>query len=124
MTAAALQLPNFLAPELGMGLAIAAFGFAQGLAAAPMLAVLPELCPAESRRFGATGLAALLRLAERVGSMLGPMLAAGLVLHVGYGPAISVIGMVSAAAALGFLLLMIDSTRGGMFPVKRSGEDG
>lgn len=114
LTALALQLPRFLAPELGMALAIALFGLAQGLAAAPMLAVLPDLCPAESRRFGATGLAALLRLAERVGSVLGPMLAAALVLRLGYGQAIGVIGMVSAATALGFLAVMLHSTRNGM----------
>ncbi len=55
---------RLMAPELGMAVAIALFGLAQGLAAAPMLAVLPDLCPEESRRYGATGLAALLRLAD------------------------------------------------------------
>lgn len=114
LTALALQLPRVLAPELGMGLAIAVFGFAQGLAAAPMLAVLPDLCPEESRRFGATSLAALLRLAERVGSVLGPMLAAALVLRLGYVSAIGVIGVISAATAIGLLLAMLISTRGGM----------
>jgi predicted MFS family arabinose efflux permease len=114
LTALALQLPWALAPELGMGLAIAVFGFAQGLAAAPMLAVLPDLCPEESQRFGATGLAALLRLAERIGSVLGPMLAAALVLRLGYASAIGVIGAISAVSAVGLLLAMLASTRGGM----------
>lgn len=41
LTGVALQLPGLFSPELGMALAIALFGLAQGLAAAPMLAVLP-----------------------------------------------------------------------------------
>jgi MFS family permease len=96
-----------------MGLAIALFGFAQGLAAAPMLAVLPDLCPGSSRRFGATGLAALLRLAERVGSVIGPLLAAALVLRLGHPAAIAALGLVSATTAGMFLFLMLVSTSGG-----------
>jgi predicted MFS family arabinose efflux permease len=119
LTGVALYLPGLFAPELGMALAIALFGLAQGLAAAPMLAVLPELCPEESRRFGATGLAALLRLAERVGSVIGPLLAAALVLRLGHAEAIAAIGMVSATTALAFLLLMLASTRGGRVLVDR-----
>lgn len=107
LTGLALALPGLLPPELGMALAIAAFGLAQGMAAAPMLAILPELCPEESRRYGMTGLAALLRLAERVGSVIGPLLAAALVLRLGHSPAIGAIGAVSAASAAVFLLLML-----------------
>jgi predicted MFS family arabinose efflux permease len=116
LTGVALQLPGLFAPELGMALAIALFGLAQGLAAAPMLAVLPDLCPRESRRYGATGLAALLRLAERVGSVIGPLLAATLVLGLGHADAIGAIGVVSAVTAVAFLLLMLVSTRGGRLP--------
>ncbi len=113
LTGTALYLPGLFSPELGMALAIALFGFAQGLAAAPMLAVLPDLCPAESRRYGATGLAALLRLAERVGSVIGPLLAAALVLRLGHADAIAAIGLFSLATALAFLLLMLLMTRAG-----------
>jgi predicted MFS family arabinose efflux permease len=113
LTGAALHLPGLFAPELGMALAIALFGLAQGLAAAPMLAVLPDLCPDECRRHGATGLAALLRLAERVGSVVGPLLAAALVLRLGHAEAIAAIGLLSAGTALAFLLLMLlSATRG------------
>jgi len=113
LTGLALQLPGHMAAELGMGLAIALFGFAQGLAAAPMLAVLPDLCPGPSRHHGATGLAALLRLAERIGSVIGPLLAAALVLRLGHPAAIAALGLVSATTAGVFLLLMLVSTSGG-----------
>lgn len=113
LTGAALSLPQLFGPALGMALAIAGFGLAQGLAAAPMLAVLPDLCPAESQRYGATGLAALLRLAERVGSVLGPLIAAALALRFGYGDAIALIGLFSAVTALAFVVLLLGSTSGG-----------
>ncbi len=113
LTGAALSLPQIFGPALGMALAIAGFGLAQGLAAAPMLAVLPELCPVESQRYGATGLAALLRLAERVGSVLGPLIAAALALRFGYGDAIAFIGLFSAVTALAFVALLLGSTSGG-----------
>jgi predicted MFS family arabinose efflux permease len=119
LSGAALHLPGLLAPELGMALAIGLFGLAQGLAAAPMLAVLPDLCPDESRRHGATGLAALLRLAERVGSVIGPLLAAALVLRLGHADAIAAIGLLSAATALAFLLLMLLSATGGKLQMFR-----
>jgi predicted MFS family arabinose efflux permease len=113
LTGLALQLPGHMAPEIGMGLAIAIFGFAQGLAAAPMLAVLPDLCPGPSRHYGATGLAALLRLAERIGSVIGPLLAAALVLRLGHPAAIAALGLISATTAAVFLVLMLVSTGGG-----------
>ena len=114
VTGAALALPAAMSPELGMAIAIGVFGLAQGSAAAPMLAILPDICPKESQAFGTTGLSALLRLAERTGSVIGPLLAAALALQLGYVTAIGVIGIVSAGTAAVFLLLMlVFSTRSG-----------
>lgn len=106
LTGVALVLPELFEPGPGVALAIALFGFAQGIASAPMLAVLPQLCPEEVRIFGPTSLASLLRLSERIGSVLGPLLAAFLAVRLGFVDAIAAIGLLSALSAVIFLAMV------------------
>ncbi len=102
LTGGALLAVTAVEPRDGMAIAIGAFGLAQGLASAPMLALLPILCPVEARRYGETNLVGLLRLAERIGSVIGPLLAATVIATSGYTTTIAVIGGLSAATALLF----------------------
>lgn len=102
ITGAALYGGTLLSPTVGVPLAVAVFGLAQGIASAPMLAILPQLCPSEAERYGSTSLVGLLRLSERVGSVVGPLLATSLIATGGYSYAIVTIGAVSAGAALIF----------------------
>jgi MFS family permease len=67
--------------------AIVVIGLSHGLASAPMLAVVPELCPG---------------LAQRIGSILGPVVAASLAALFGFTTAIGVIGTMSLVAAAGY----------------------
>lgn len=106
LTGVALLAPQLYAPGLAMALAISGFGLAQGIASAPMLAALPQLCPNEVDNYGMTSLTGLLRLSERVGSVIGPLLAAFLTLHLSHVDAIASIGLLSALSALLFLIFV------------------
>jgi hypothetical protein len=101
-TGAGLLAACVLPAEAGVPVAIIATGLSQGLASAPMLAVVPELCPGLVARFGVATLYGYLRLGERLGSILGPVLAATLVGLFGFTTAIAVIGAISLVATLGY----------------------
>ncbi|MEM7442340.1 MAG: MFS transporter [Pseudomonadota bacterium] len=93
--------------DLMIPITIGLFGLAQGVASAPMLAIIPHICPAETKNFGLTSLVALLRLTERIGSVVGPFLAAFLVVGLGYVAAIATIGIISAATAVIFVVVTV-----------------
>jgi hypothetical protein len=86
-------------PVMGFLVAIAAYGVAQSLSAAPLLSVVPDLCPRESRLFGPASLFAYVRLFERFGSIAGPLLAAALSVAVGPVQAVVWIGGICAVTA-------------------------
>ncbi|MDO9502509.1 MFS transporter [Falsiroseomonas sp.] len=99
----ALLLPLWLEREVALPLAIIGTGLAQGLAAAPMLAIIPGL----SLMRGAPSSAAMLsflRLGERFGSVIGPPAAAAL-LALGTGQeTMLALGVLSLATAIGYAL--------------------
>lgn len=105
LTGVALVGPHLMQGDLVIAAAIGLFGLAQGIASAPMLAIIPQICPAEVQLYGVTGLTGLLRLTERIGSVIGPLLAAVLIVGLGYAAAIAIIGVVSALSALTFLIV-------------------
>lgn len=90
----------FLPATIAIPIAIAVTGLAQGLASAPMLAVLPETCPALVERLGLPTLYGYVRFGERIGSIAGPLLAAGLAAAFGFTAATAAIGAISLAATL------------------------
>ncbi|MEX0758003.1 MAG: MFS transporter, partial [Tistlia sp.] len=102
LTGIALIAVTTVDPRDGMAVAVGVFGLAQGIASAPMLALLPVLCPAEARLYGETSLVSLLRLSERVGSVIGPLLAATMIATTGYNATIAVIGGLSVVTAMLF----------------------
>jgi len=89
-----------LDPATGLLVAIACYGVAQSLSAAPLLSVVPDLCPREAALHGPAALFAQVRLFERVGSIAGPMLAAGLTVAVGPVWTVVWIGAVCAAGSV------------------------
>ena len=97
----ALLLPLWLERDIALPLAIIGTGFAQGLAAAPMLAIIPSL----SLIRGAPNSAAMLsflRLGERFGSVIGPPAAAAL-LVLGTGrETMLALGVLSLVTAIGY----------------------
>lgn len=101
----------FLDPAAAVLISIMVFGLCQGLAAAPMLAIVPEICPEESRKLGPATLFGYLRLGERIGSMAGPFIAAGLIAAVGYADAILSLGAISTVAAVIYAIIHYTSRR-------------
>jgi predicted MFS family arabinose efflux permease len=106
----ALLLPLWLDGDIALPLAIIGTGLAQGLAAAPMLAIIPGL----SLLPGAPNPAAMLsflRLGERFGSVIGPPAAAAL-LVLGTGrETMLALGVLSLATAIGYGLSLAISVR-------------
>lgn len=106
----ALLLPLWLDGDIALPLAIIGTGLAQGLAAAPMLAIIPGL----SLLPGAPNSAAMLsflRLGERFGSVIGPPAAAAL-LVLGTGrETMLALGVLSLATAIGYGLSLAMSAR-------------
>jgi len=95
----ALLLPLVLPLAVAVPVAIAVVGLAQGVASAPMLAVVPALCPALVARVGVAPLYGYLRVGERIGSIAGPLVAAGLAAAAGFTAAVAVLGAVSLVSA-------------------------
>jgi predicted MFS family arabinose efflux permease len=106
----ALLLPLWLEKDMALPLAIIGTGLAQGLAAAPMLAIIPSL----SSMHGAPNSAAMLsflRLGERFGSIIGPPAAAAL-LALGSGQqTMLMLGVISLSTAIGYALSLAIQAR-------------
>ena len=100
-----LLLPA-LSDDLDMiTLAIVMLGLSHGLSASPQLAMIPDLCWTECRNLGQTNVLAFLRLAERVGSVVGPLLAAAFIPLYGYTGAVIALGVVVLGMSVVFALL-------------------
>jgi predicted MFS family arabinose efflux permease len=105
-SSAGLLLSLVLPPALALPLGIAAIGLSQGLASAPMLVVVPELCSVEAtRHLGVATLFGYLRFGERIGSIVGPLLTAALVELFGFTYAAAALGVISLAATLAYAAL-------------------
>jgi predicted MFS family arabinose efflux permease len=98
---------------LGGGLAAAAlsmilFGAAQALISAPQLVLVGDVARAGGRPGAAampeSVVIAIFRLVERLGAMIAPALAAGLAMAYGYRAALVGIGLLTAVAAVLFLV--------------------
>ncbi len=84
---------------------IVLLGISHGLSASPQLAMIPDVCWTECRNIGQTNVLAFLRLAERVGSVVGPLLAAAFIPLYGYTGAIVALGVVVLGMSMVFALL-------------------
>lgn len=116
-----LLLP-VLGIELGMLAAVTALGLGHGLGSAPMLAAVPALC-GEQDRGAAALLLGFLRSGERLGSILGPMIAAMLVAGAGPQSAVFWLGMIPGAGAV-LLLLVALLSPGRSLVSTRTGDGG
>ena len=99
----ALLLPLWLEKDTALPLAIVGTGLAQGLASAPMLAIIPTL----SSILGAPSSAVMLsflRLGERFGSVIGPPAAAALLALSSGQQTMLALGVISLATSVGYAL--------------------
>ena len=108
---------GLLIPAIGEGirpviLTVLCLGLAQGLSASPQLAVIPEVCWIECRTLGQTNVLAMVRLLERIGSVVGPVAAALLMPAYGATGAIVILGGVVLVTALIFVVLSFTYSSG------------
>jgi MFS family permease/HAMP domain-containing protein len=99
--------------QVGALIAVVLLGFGQAFSTAPLIALIPELCAAEAKSTGPTALLGILRVVERIGSVLGPLLAALVVGYYGYEVAAQTIGIIVAVCAvlLGLVLAFWSPSR-------------
>lgn len=83
-------------------IAIVALGVSHGLSASPQLALIPDICWTECHAWGQTNVLAFVRTVERVGSTLGPILAAAFIPLWGVTGAVVGLGAVVLAMAVVF----------------------
>jgi predicted MFS family arabinose efflux permease len=117
-TAGVLFVP-VLGVEAGMLVAVSALGLGHGLGSAPMLAAVPAMCAGPDGRRNSAILLGFLRSGERIGSMLGPMIAAGLVAGAGSQHALFWLGMIPGAAAILLAVVGLLSPGRGLVPPAR-----
>ncbi len=114
----AAAIPFLGGGEFGVLLAVVTLGLGHALGTAPLIAMIPEVCAEEVKELGQTALLGILRVVERVGSVLGPLAAASLATLYGYETAAQIIGaIVAGSAVLLWLLLMIGRAAASKTPV-------
>lgn len=99
----ALLLPLWLEKDTALPLAIIGTGLAQGLASAPMLAIIPTLSSILGPPNSAVMLS-FLRLGERFGSVIGPPAAAALFALSSGQQTMLALGVISLATSVGYAL--------------------
>lgn len=106
LTAVGLLLAGWM-PGYGIfAVAIAMLGLAQATSIPAQVSASLKLSEEFTRSHGTGPVLAVLRLAERLGGALGPLLAAGLTLWVGTGGAVLVLGIIAAVAVTAFELMI------------------
>ncbi len=93
--------------------AVVALGLAQAMSITPQLALVPTACPEECGRLGQVTVIGFFRLFERIGSALGPLIAACLLQSVGYRNTAVAIGLGVASASLLLAVVWSSTTRRG-----------
>lgn len=107
-----LVLFNDWASIWGVVLMVIVMGCAHAFTKAPQIAFVMEVCEADMEKIGRTTVLGLLRTMERIGSVLGPIIAATLVGVFGYEQAIMYMGIIISGSAVLFLAVFVMSARG------------
>ena len=91
----------------GVVLMVIIMGSAHAFTKAPQIAFVMELCEEDMERVGRTTVLGLLRTMERIGSVLGPVIAASFVTIYGYEKAIAGTGAIISGSAILFLIIFM-----------------
>jgi predicted MFS family arabinose efflux permease len=86
-------------------------GVAQSMSIAPQTAMVAQVCRAETARIGEGTVLGIYRLIERVGNVLGPLIAAILLQGLSYRETFAVIGLLMLCAGAVFTLTFRQSSR-------------
>lgn len=101
LSGAAMLLPD---PVIAAALLVILLGAAQALSISPQAAMVPELARAEIAVYGEATVYGYYRLVERIGSALGPLVAAAMLHWLGYRESFVWVGVAVFAAGIFFLL--------------------
>ncbi|HEV7371636.1 MFS transporter [Arenibaculum sp.] len=93
----------------GVIVAVAVLSLGHAISISPQIALIPEICRAEIERFGQTTVLGLLRMLERGGSVLGPLLVAYMIASFGYAEGLAYTG--GGVALLSLLLPLLIGRR-------------
>lgn len=77
-----------------------ALGVGHAMNTSPLLAMIPDICDRECALLGTTTVFSLLRVIERIGSVIGPFLVGALVTTSGFSWAAASLGVITLAASL------------------------
>ena len=83
-------------------ISVVTLGLAHAFNNSTQLALVPEVCRAECQRIGRSSVFAIYRLLERLGSVLGPVIAAALAERFGYQQALGLLGVCGLLSGLLF----------------------
>lgn len=83
----------------GVAGAVLAVALAHAISISPQIALIPEICADDIARLGQTTVLGAMRMIERVGSVLGPLMVGGLAVRYGYTTALMAIGGLIAVTA-------------------------
>ncbi len=90
-----------------LGLSMVLLGLAMSLTTTALVSIIPGLFARESREHGRATVISLLRMVERIGSVLGPLVAASLITASGYGSSAAALAYVLMALALGLAVYFL-----------------
>lgn len=97
-------------------LMVLVMGLGHSVTKSPQIAYALEIAEEEAQRIGRTTVLGVLRTTERIGSVLGPMMAAFLVAQFGFQQAILVFGVGIVATSAFFYLIIAREGAGGTKP--------
>ena len=83
-------------------ISVMTLGLAHAFNNTTQLALVPEICRAECKRIGRSSVFAIYRLLERIGLVLGPIIAAALAERYGYQQALGLLGVVGMVCGVIF----------------------
>jgi len=95
----------------GVVLMVIVMGSAHAFTKAPQIAFVMEVCEQDMENIGRTTVLGLLRTMDRIGSVLGPIIAATLVAVFGYEQAIMYMGIIISGSAIMFLAVFALTAR-------------
>ena len=84
IAAIALAIAGTWQDSIGILLAVALLGVANGVGQAPLLALVPVATSSEAKELGAGTVMGVFRLVERIGSIVGPMVAGACLIALGF----------------------------------------
>jgi predicted MFS family arabinose efflux permease len=83
----------------GVAGAVLAVAIAHAISISPQIALVPEICAEDIAKLGQTTVLGAMRMIERVGSVIGPLLVGALAVRYGYTTALMAIGGLIAVTA-------------------------